>query len=258
MQKSIKKIKARLKFWNSNAKLKKFAGTKDYNAKILEIETLSRFFKKNIRVLEFGCGNGYTALEMAKRFNVKIDACDYSSEMILEAKKLQKKKLSNRVNFFLADIKEKLKIKPIYDLVFTERVLINLDSWVSQKKSIIKLVKFLKPKGRLVLMENSATGLKKINDYRSLLGLKEVKAPWHNLYLDDEKMLNFKIKNCKLIEIIPYSSTYYFLSRVINAWLAKEKGIEPNYNAKINKLALKLPSISNCAQGKIYLYKKIY
>lgn len=256
MQKSIKKIKASLKFWNSNAKLKKFAGTKDYNAKILEIETLSRFFKKNIRVLEFGCGNGYTALEMAKRFNVKIDACDYSPEMILEAKKFQKKKLSKRVNFFLADIKEKLKIKPIYDLVFTERMLINLDTWVSQKKSIIKLVKFLKPKGLLVLMENSATGLKKINDYRSLLGLKKVKAPWHNLYLDDEKMLNFKIKNCKLIEIIPYSSTYYFLSRVVNAWLAKEKGIEPNYNAKINKLALKLPSISNCAQGKIYLYKK--
>jgi hypothetical protein len=70
-------------------------------------------------------------------------------------------------------------------------------------------------------------------------------------------MLNFKIKNCKLMEIIPYSSTYYFLSRVVNAWLANEKGMEPNYNAKINKLAFKLPSISDCAQGKIYLYKKI-
>ena len=252
-----KKIKARLRFWNTNAKLKKLAGTKDYNAKIIEIEALSKFFKKNIRVLEFGCGNGYTALEMAKRFSARIDACDYSPEMILEAKKLQKKKLSNRVNFFLADIKKKLKIKPIYDLVFTERVLINLDSWESQKKSIIKLAKYLKPKGRLVLMENSATGLKKINDYRSLLGLKKIKAPWHNLYLDDRKMLNFKIRNCKPIKVIPYSSTYYFLSRVVNAWLANEKGIEPNYNAKINKLAFKLPPISDCAQGKIYLYKKI-
>jgi hypothetical protein len=70
-------------------------------------------------------------------------------------------------------------------------------------------------------------------------------------------MLNFKIKNCKLIEVIPYSSTYYFLSRVVNAWLANQKEIEPNYNSKINKLAFKLPLIGDCAQGKIYLYKKI-
>jgi len=250
--------KARLKFWNTSAKLKKLAGTKDLNAKIIEIETLSKFFKKKMRVLEFGCGNGYTAFEMAKRFNVRIDACDYSPEMILEAKKLQKnQKLSNRVNFFLADIKNKLKIKPIYDLVFTERMLINLDSWKDQKRSIIKLVNCLKVNGILVLMENSATGLKKINDYRSMLDLKKIKAPWHNLYLDDKRMLNFKIKNCKPVEVISYSSTYYFLSRVVNAWLAKEKGVEPNYNAKINKLAFKLPSIGDCAQGKIYLYKKI-
>jgi len=175
-----------------------------------------------------------------------------------KANKFQKNKgLPNNVNFFLADIKRKLKIKPIYDLVFTERMLINLDSWASQKKSIIKLVNCLKPKGTMVLMENSATGLKKINDYRSMLNLKKIKAPWHNLYLDDNKMLNFKIKNCKLTEVISYSSTYYFLSRVVNAWLANQRGIKPNYNAKINKLAIKLPSISDCAQGKIYLYKKI-
>ena len=104
------KVKARFKFWNTNAKLKKLAGSKDYNAKIIEIEALSKFFKKNIRVLEFGCGNGHTAIELAKRFNVKIDACDYSPEMISEAKKLQKnKKLSKRVNFFIADIKKKIK-----------------------------------------------------------------------------------------------------------------------------------------------------
>ena len=84
-----KKANARFKFWNTNAKLKNLAGTRDYNAKIIEIEALSKFFKKNIRVLEFGCGNGYTAFEMAKRFNARIDACDYSPEMILEAKKLQ-------------------------------------------------------------------------------------------------------------------------------------------------------------------------
>jgi hypothetical protein len=54
-------------------------------------------------------------------------------------------------------------------------LLINLDSWPSQKKSIIKLINCLKPKGILVLMENSSTGLKKINDYRSMLGLKKIK-----------------------------------------------------------------------------------
>ena len=104
------KVKVRFKFWNTNAKLNKLAGSKDYNAKIIEIEALSKFFKKNIRVLEFGCGNGYTALELAKRFNVKIDACDYSPEMISEAKKLQKKKrLSNGVRFFFSRYKKKIR-----------------------------------------------------------------------------------------------------------------------------------------------------
>ena len=53
-----------------------------------------------------------------------------------------------------------------------------------------------------------------------------------------------------------YSSTYYFLSRVVNAAVAAEAGEDPDYDSFINRLALKLPPMGDMGQGKIWLWRR--
>ena len=61
----------------------------------------------------------------------------------------------------------------------------------------------------------------------------------------------------KLDGCVYYSSTYYFLSRVVNAWEAAQSGKDPDYDAPVNQLALKLPPIGDFGQGRLWLWRKV-
>ena len=45
--------------------------------------------------------------------------------------------------------------------------------------------------------------------------------PWHNLYLDDNKIIKSRFKKIKLVKIEEIFSAYYFISRIINAIYSK-------------------------------------
>ena len=57
--------------------------------------------------------------------------------------------------------------------------------------------------------------------------------------------------------MVYHSSTYYFLSRVVNAWLAAKEGKEPDYNSPVNELALHLPAIGDMGQGRTWVWKRV-
>ena len=63
------------------------------------------------------------------------------------------------------------------------------------------------------MIESSSTALENINIVREKLKLKKIVKPWHNLYLDDKKIIKTKFKNIRLLEIKELFSTYYFISR---------------------------------------------
>lgn len=246
-----------LNLWNARAQLQEKAGSNDLIAKSIEIEALSKYFRDGLEVMEFGCGNGITALEMSRRYEIDVQAYDFSSEMIRAAQSLAATVgFPHRVDFSIGDITQPPSIEKTFDLIFTERMIINLASWEQQQEAIRTLCSYLKPKGRLLLLENSAVGLEKINQMREMVGLKAIAAPWHNLYLDDDKVEKLDIEGCSLIQVVPYSATYYFLSRVVNAWLAQQEGEEPRYDAQVNKLALSLPAMGDLAQGKIWVFER--
>lgn len=246
-----------LDFWNTRAQLEEKAGSNDLIAKLIEIEALSKFFTDGLEVMEFGCGNGITALDIAKRFDVNVQAYDFSTEMVEAAQQhAASMESAHRVVFSKGDITKPPAVAKKFDLVFTERMIINLASWEQQQAAIRTLCSYLKPKGKLLLLENSSTGLARINELRAMVGLKSITAPWHNIYLDDEQVALLDIEGCVLTQVVPYSATYYFLSRVVNAWLAHQGGQEPQYDSAVNKLALTLPAIGDLAQGKIWVFER--
>ena len=244
-------------FWNNRAGLGKWAGSKDIIAKQLEMDAIASYINDGMNILEIGCGNGITAIEIARRFNVTITAFDYANEMIDSAKRIATAtSCKGKVSFEFGDVLSMPNFKNKFDLIYTERVLINLPDWESQSKAITDILTLVADGGAYVMCENSQDGLEQINLLRKNAHLEAIEAPWHNCYFNDRDIEHLNIPDVTLETVNDYSATYYFLSRVVNAWLAAKDGKEVKYDSDINQLALQLPSIGNCGQGRIWLWRK--
>lgn len=244
-------------YWNSRAGLGKWAGTQDLIAKELEVRAIAEFVKPGMKVLEAGCGNGISAIEIARRFPVEITAFDYAAEMIEAAREMAgSESLVGSIDFRTADITDLRDLPRNFDLIYTERVLINLADWDTQRKAISQLTGLLRPGGVYAMLENSQDGLDKINALREQAGLMPIIPPWHNRYFRDAELHALNLPSVTLERVVFHSSTYYFLSRVVNAWLAARDGKEPDYNSPINELALRLPAMGDLGQGRIWVWKR--
>lgn len=245
-------------FWNSRAGLGKWAGTQDLVAKEIEIEAIAKYVKDGMTVLEAGCGNGVTAIELAKRHAISIKGTDFAEEMVAEAKKMAEgHKLKGTLNFETLDILNLQEIKETFDMIYTERVIINLMEWEIQKKAITNIFKMLKPGGIFVMCENSHEGWEEINRFREMLQVSPYQHPWHNRYFRDSEIESIQVPGVRLENIDYYSSTYYLLSRVVNAYLSKLENKDPSYEAPINQIAKQIPSVGKMGQGRIWIWKKI-
>jgi len=246
-----------LEHWNNRAQLQQRAGSDDLIAKKLEINALSNHIKKGMAVAEFGCGNGTTAIELLTQFDIELNCFDFSPAMIEAAQKLAVEVgVDHRVTFSVCDVRSETLLDKKFDLIYTERMIINLPDWEAQARAIRYLISHLRSGGRYLMCENSQTGLDRINSLRIAAGLDVINPPWHNVYLNDEQVEQLDLADAKLVEVDAYSSSYYFLSRVVNAWLSAREGRQPVYDAPVNQLALQLPPIGDFAQGKLWVFEK--
>lgn len=248
-----------LQFWNDRAQHGAKAGSNDIIAKSLEVEAVSQFVRDGMRVLEVGCGNAITAVELARRYAVSITGIDFASEMVANAERYANdtKTLKGSLRFQVGDARTMDGLGSDYDLAYTERMLINLPDWDSQREVISNIGNLLRPGGTFVMCENSQDGLDKVNDFRAAVGLASIRPPWHNRYFRESELTECRFAHLKLERVIHFSSTYYLLSRVVNAAVAMNEGREPAYDSFINQLALRLPSIGEFGQGKIWLWRKL-
>jgi ubiquinone/menaquinone biosynthesis C-methylase UbiE len=251
---SVRDIRA---FWNSRAGLGQWAGSRDTTAKQLEIEAIAGHVRDGQRVLDVGCGNGVTAIELARRFAVRLTGVDYAEDLLTAARDLaQGQPLRGTLHFQAGDVGRLEGHAGRFDLVYTERTLINLPDWPAQRAAITGLVGCLDAGGLFVMCENSQDGLDEINHFRACLGLAKIAPPWHNRYLRDAELAGLSFPGVTFEGVEFYSSTYYFLSRVVNAWLAAQEGKEPSYEAAINQLALRLPPLGEFGQGRIWKWRR--
>jgi ubiquinone/menaquinone biosynthesis C-methylase UbiE len=255
---SEKKVETVREYWNSRAVLGQTAGTQDLIMKELELRTIAEFVKPGMKILDAGCGNGVTAIELARRFRVDVTGVDYAVEMVKAAEQAAARApLLGTIQFREGDVTDIRSLAGDFDLVYTERVIINLPDWETQKKTITGLAGLPRPGGLYVMLENSHDGLEEINALRQRVGLKPVVAPWHNRYLKDSELRDFRIPGATPEKVLYFSSTYYFLSRVINAALAAREGKEPAYDSPVNQLALQLPAIGEMGQSRAWVWKRV-
>jgi len=122
------------------------------------------------RVLEVGCGNGYLTNEL-RRHVAGVDAFDFSESMI-DAAKEQFGQRNGR--FFVDSVLDAHHVEPPYDAVVCVRVLINLANTAEQILAVRNMAKWLKPAGRLVLLEGFLDGFEALNELRSRCGMTPI------------------------------------------------------------------------------------
>ena len=240
-----------LDYWNLRAGKKILKCTNDINLETNEIGIFLSIIKNKKNVLDIGCGEGELLRNLKKKNKCNCYGIDFSQKLI----KLAKRKSKN-INYYCIDmnkIKDDFKVKIKFDYIITKRSIQNLTSWDDQKKFIDQLKFFSGPKTKILLMESSNNGLRKINEMRIRLKLKKIIKPWHNLYLEDSKIKNTNFNGVKLIDIKELFSTYYFTSRVLNAAINSK----PRYNDLLNLTGWKLPqnTIEGFSQLRLYEFK---
>jgi ubiquinone/menaquinone biosynthesis C-methylase UbiE len=242
-------------FWDDQARThgaSDLATAPDHHYRTLEIKSIIRMIEtiqERETILDVGCGNGYSTVQIGKKFpEAMITGVDYSEPMIAEANRAA---IPN-VEYFHGDVLSLSHNKDLrgqkFDIVLSTRCLINLETWEEQKAGILEMRKMLTPNGRLILVENTEAGLASLNSLRTKLGLHPIEVRWHNKYLPQKEFNQFmnhaEGDNLFVLEYVEnIGNMYYIASRVIYAKLCKDQGVEPDYDNPINAIAAELPSL---------------
>lgn len=210
------------KHWDSWAKeygTSLRATTKSMTIKQLEIFAIMKHLVPGKKILDVGCGNGYNDMAYIENIpNISVVGVDYSREMIDNAV-LNMKRLTpdqqQRLKFEVADALA-LPYNGEFDIVTTDRCIINLTDIVMQKKAIDNCAKALKQGGLFLMLENSQQNYAKQNDAREAVGLPKRTPPSFNLFLDEDVILPYcNSKGLELLQMDDFGSLHDLMLYVI-------------------------------------------
>lgn len=256
-QQTFAMAETKLEFWNNRAGLKEVAGTNDFPLKGLELNLILDRIPAQASVLDVGCGNGETLMRLAREKKCSGAGLDFSEKMIDLARATSEREgLAGQVRFQIATLPDLPENLGEFDYALTERCLINLDSDATQRQAFLKIMSHLKPGGRYLMIESSIQGLERTNELRELLELERMEPPWHNVFLNESSVENWGTDEFILEEVVPFSSTYHFLSRVVYARLAADKKEDLRYDSDINMLACRLPVIGNFGPVRLWSWER--
>lgn len=235
--------------------------------KIMEIADRNHN-KKNNTVLEVGCGNGINCIELAKQIpGIDISGIDYVEKMIdnaIESAGREKQDIS----FMVGDVTQldaNPHLKDTYDIIFSNRCLINLNTVELQKKAIGQISNKLTDYGYYLMLENSQNTYGNQNKLRCAVGLNERVPDAYNLFLDDREILSYANEKCrlKLLEIDNFASLHDIMQYILTPMLHSGKvdyGTElmeavTEFLIKSSKLVRN--QFGEFGQNRLYVFQKI-
>lgn len=217
------------------------ATTKCMSIKRLEIEALLRAIVKHQPapsplVLEVGCGNGVNGFALAERQPaMAYVGLDFSPRMISNAVAVAERQraegsgdVAARLAFGVADSRD-LDIPLMldearphsagaivagrlpsegFDIVFTDRVLINLRSAEEQLAVMVRIQHVLRPGGLFLMLENSRQTHATLNSIRDRLGLPPRPSAEFNLFIDEDSVVRRFSDVMQLLEVDDFSSLH--------------------------------------------------
>ena len=225
------------RFWEDRAETPGVADAEVTHADIwqrhLEIETIVTFINRTDRVLDVGCGSGYTTKRLAPHA-AEVIGIDYSAAMIRRA-------TADGATSPMFAVKDVLTLKPadfgLFDVVVSERCLINLAGWNEQRAALDNIATVLRPGGRFIFIEGGRQGRDTLNRQRETVGLATMPKVWHNVDFDETETLSYLARDFELQRRVPFG-VYDFVARVVHPLLVAPAS--PAYDHRINEVAASL------------------
>lgn len=211
----------------------------------------------SLRVVDVGCGNGYTLSVLKNIFPQHTYWGIEKNDALRQIAAEQLTPLSISVE--KGDILEPLcDTFGKYDIVITQRVVINILDKEDQKKAIKNIKELVKTNGILIMMECFESGLNNLNSARNEFDFPPIAPSYHNLYLTEE-LVNNELSEFKLIEddLPPYNflSTHYYVTRVLHDLALQGKPFVRN-SSFVTFLSSAIPgNIGDYSPIKLYISK---
>lgn len=213
----------------------------------------------NCRLLELGCGNGYLLSMLAdRRPSLQLTGADYSEDMV----ELAASRSIPNSEVRQEDVRALTFQSESFDVVVTERCLINLLEASQQELALGEIFRVLKPEGFAVLIEAFTDGLENLNRGRVELGLPENEVPYHNLWFDKERFLAALAGRFREVDpggagSLPprnFLSTHYFISRVLYPAVTRREIL---YNTEFVKFFEFLPPHGAFSPIQLFFLQKV-
>lgn len=189
----------------------------------LEYDAICGYLSPEMRVLEVGCGNGFSTRRFRDLVS-HVDAFDYAESMVERARATVGEE-NNR--FFEDNVLAPKAFEGPYDTVICVRVLINLADLAEQKLAIRNMSAATRPGGLLILAEGFTDGFAELSRLRRAVGLQPMQPAEINFYssIDDlrpEWEPEFDIED----EF--HLGAYDYLTRVVYPKVAGEENVRHN------------------------------
>jgi ubiquinone/menaquinone biosynthesis C-methylase UbiE len=177
----------------------------------LEFEFICPHLNSTTRVLEVGCGNGYSTAVFRKSAG-HVDAFDQSESMIARAKST----VGETNNRFFVDnvLAPSTAIAGPYDAVICVRVLINLRNLNEQQTAVQAMSALVKPSGNLILVEGYLDGFRALDKLRSSVNLPPIEPAKINFYSSLDQILPLVAANFEITHEY-HLGNYDYLTRVV-------------------------------------------
>src|SRR5689334_16293191 len=171
------------------------------------------------RLLEIGAGNGVLLAHLAETLpELRPVALEFSSDMLEIAKQ---RGLPN-ATLAHGDVRAMPFETAAFDLVVSERCIINLMRRDHQSEALSEVARVLRPGGHFICIEAFTDGHEAMNQARDELGLAPIPQAHHNLWFDkpwfrQQVEPHFEIVGLSGSPDLPqenFLSSHYFISRV--------------------------------------------
>ncbi|MBU1694237.1 MAG: class I SAM-dependent methyltransferase [Verrucomicrobia bacterium] len=253
------------RYWTEQARLHKQSADASWSDRPvidMEIQEISRRLADGDRVLDVGCANGYSTVQLAANKRIHIRGLDYIPEMIKNARERLNGlggRLAGDVEFDVEDITALSEPDDAYDKVVVIRVLINLADWEQQVRGLRECARVLRPGGLLLLSEATVQGWQKMNAFRREWGLPDIPMPPFNRYVNQDEVVSAATPTLELLELSNFASTYYVGTRILKPLLAKALGGPVNVanpDTEWNRWFSQWPAIGEYGTQKLFVFQK--
>ncbi|MBT3237011.1 MAG: methyltransferase domain-containing protein [Bdellovibrionales bacterium] len=170
----------------------------------------------SFKLMDVGCGNGYLLSYLTARFpTLNCVGVEFTPELL----ELALSRNLEQAEFLAGDCRQPDFINGQFDIVITERVVINLLVHKQQFRALENIASKVLPGGIYLMVESFREPLAELNRARSEMSLELIEQSYQNRYLSEghiKAMRRFGLDELPVMTPSNYLSSHFYITRVFH------------------------------------------